>query len=104
MNILTIGLIAATVVTIVLILLQDRSSGTGGAFGGSEAGGFYQRRRGIEKTLFALTIVSITAFSALIIVNLANRGSAPLPTVSTDGIKVEADAPGVTVTPVAPEN
>ncbi len=45
-----------------LILLQERSSGVSGIFGGSE-GGFYQKRRGMEKIIFVLTIVLIVIFA-----------------------------------------
>lgn len=41
---------------IALILLQERSSGLSGIFGG-EGGGFYQTRRGMERWLFIATIV-----------------------------------------------
>lgn len=54
---------------IVLILLQERSSGLSGIFGDS-AGGFYQTRRGIEKTVFYTTIALVVLFAALSITNL----------------------------------
>ena len=53
---------------IVLILLQERSAGLSGIFGGE--GGFYQTRRGLEKTIFRSTIVLTIAFVALAILNL----------------------------------
>ena len=40
---------------IVAILLQQRGAGVGGAFGGEVTA--YRSRRGIERTLFRLTIV-----------------------------------------------
>ncbi len=53
---------------VVLILLQERSAGLSGVFGGE--GGFYQTRRGLEKTIFRGTIVLAIAFLALAILNL----------------------------------
>jgi protein translocase SecG subunit len=55
-------ILAAAIIT--LILLQERSSGMSGLFGGGE-GGFYQARRGMEKTIFIATIVLAVIFVAL---------------------------------------
>ncbi len=65
MNFLNIALVAVSVIIVGLVLLQDRTGGTGGVFGGGEAGGVYQRRRGLEKSLFMATIVFATAFAVL---------------------------------------
>lgn len=65
MDFLNITLTAVSVIIIGLVLLQDRTGGTGGVFGGGEAGGVYQRRRGLEKSLFATTIVFAAAFAVL---------------------------------------
>lgn len=65
MNFLNIALTAVSVIIVGLVLLQDRTSGTGSIFGGGEAGGVYQRRRGLEKTLFSTTIVFVAAFAIL---------------------------------------
>ena len=65
MNFLNIALTVVSVIVVGLILLQDRTGGTGGVFGGGEAGGVYQRRRGLEKSLFVTTIVFGTAFAVL---------------------------------------
>ena len=53
------------------ILLQQSSAGVGGAFGGSDGGGFHTRR-GMEKVLFRSTIVlsllfGLSAFTALLV-------------------------------------
>lgn len=53
---------------VVLILLQERSAGLSGVFGGE--GGFYQTRRGLEKTIFRGTIALTIAFVVLAILNL----------------------------------
>ena len=65
MNFLNIALVVVSVIIIGLVLLQDRTGGTGGVFGGGEAGGVYQRKRGLEKSLFMATIVFATAFAVL---------------------------------------
>lgn len=70
MNYLTIALVAVSLIIIGLILIQERSSGVGGIFGGGESGGFYQRRRGIERMVFIGTIVFSIIFAALSILKL----------------------------------
>ncbi len=69
MNILTLIHAVVAIAIIVLILLQERSAGVSGIFGGSE-GGFYQTRRGIEKTFFIATIVLIGVFAVISLVSL----------------------------------
>jgi len=55
--------IVIPIAVIILILLQERSAGLGGLFGGD--GGFYQTRRGMEKITFWGTIIGILAFLAV---------------------------------------
>lgn len=64
-------ILVATVLTIV-ILLQAKGSGIGAAFGGGTSSSF-RTRRGVEKTLFQLTIVLAIVF--LIISALGVRAS-----------------------------
>jgi len=52
----------------ILILLQQRGTALGSAFGGE--GGFYATRRGIQKKLFWATVVFGFLFVALAILNL----------------------------------
>jgi preprotein translocase subunit SecG len=59
--ILAISLIAS-------ILLQQRGTGLGGAFGGEVTA--YRSRRGIERTLFRLTIVLAVLFVVFSLLNL----------------------------------
>ncbi len=47
---------------IVVILLQSRGGDIGAAFGGGGGGGSYRTRRGLEKTLFQLTIILAIVF------------------------------------------
>jgi preprotein translocase subunit SecG len=64
--------IAIAIILIVLILLQERSAGLSGIFGG-ESGGFYQTRRGLEKTIFIATIVFAVLFVGLAVYQLILR-------------------------------
>jgi len=57
--------IILAVAIIGLILLQERSSGMSGLFGGGGNDGYYQTRRGMEKLIFVGTIVAAIAFVAL---------------------------------------
>ena len=60
--------IIITVLLITTVLLQQRGSGLGDAFGGDTA--VYTSRRGVEKVLFYLTIVFGISFVALAIIQL----------------------------------
>ena len=64
--------IILAVVIITCILLQERSSGISGLLGG-EGGGFYQARRGMEKVVFYITIVSIVLFVGIAVYRLVAR-------------------------------
>ncbi|MEK9173001.1 MAG: preprotein translocase subunit SecG [Patescibacteria group bacterium] len=59
--------ISAAVIT--LILLQERSAGLSGIFGG-DGGGLYQTRRGWEKMIFRGTVVLVVVFVGLTIFQL----------------------------------
>ena len=65
---LTLQIIVA-VLLIILILLQERSSGLSGILGGSE-GSVYQTRRGLEKLIFYSTIILIVLFIGLALFKL----------------------------------
>jgi preprotein translocase subunit SecG len=64
-------ILVATVLTLV-ILLQAKGSGIGAAFGGGTQSSF-RTRRGVEKTLFQLTIILAVVF--LIISAIGVRAS-----------------------------
>lgn len=66
---LPIAQIIVSIVLIILILLQERSSGLSGVFGGGETE-FYQRRRGLERLIFITTIVLAIIFAVLSLLNL----------------------------------
>lgn len=59
-NYLNVIQIIVSLTLILVILLQARGSGFGGALGGSSS--FFRTRRGAEKTLFQLTIVLVVIF------------------------------------------
>ena len=66
-------LIAQSIISILLvitILLQQRGTALGSAFGGGSE--VYSTRRGFQKNLLWITIVLTTAFVVLAVFNLAN--------------------------------
>jgi preprotein translocase subunit SecG len=49
--------IIISIALIVVILVQSKGAGgLGGLFGGGDSGGVYKTRRGVERTLFQVTI------------------------------------------------
>jgi len=68
-NILLIAQLVVSVILIVLILLQQRGTALGSAFGG-QGGGFYGTLRGVQKKIFWATAVMGTVFIVLAIANL----------------------------------
>ena len=69
--IITILQIIVSVALITLIILQERSGGMSGLFGG-EGGGVYQTRRGMEKIFFTGTIILAMVFVGLAIFQFLN--------------------------------
>jgi protein translocase SecG subunit len=65
--------IILAVIIIGLILLQERSSGMSGLFGGGGGDGYYQTRRGMEKFIFIGTIAAAVIFVALAVWQLLAR-------------------------------
>lgn len=65
---LTIAQIVLAVILIALILLQQRGTALGGAFGGS--GDFYGTKRGAEKFVFRATIVVAFLFLGVAVANV----------------------------------
>jgi preprotein translocase subunit SecG len=62
-NLLDIAMIILSVALVGSIILQSKGAGLGGLTGG-EVGGAFSARRGLEKTLFRITIIlSILFFS-----------------------------------------
>lgn len=58
LNILNILIALSSALLIVAVLLQNQGSGLGDAFGGSTGGSnSYRSKRGLERSLFVVTIV-----------------------------------------------
>jgi len=67
-NVLFIVQIVLAVALVLAILLQVKGGGLGGIFG--QADTVYRTKRGVEKTLFQLTIVLIVLFIVFSIITL----------------------------------
>jgi preprotein translocase subunit SecG len=63
---LNIALIITSIALIISVVLQSKGAGLGGLTG-ADTGGIFTARRGIEKTLFRVTIVLGTIFFLLAI-------------------------------------
>ena len=66
---LHIGLIITSVALIASVILQSKGAGLGGLTG-ADTGSVFTARRGIEKTLFYVTIALSVLFFALAILEL----------------------------------
>jgi len=67
-TILAVAMIVFSVLLSGAILLQQRGTGLGGAFGGE--GNVFRTKRGLEKGLFYATIAIASLFVATAVVNL----------------------------------
>ncbi len=65
---LNIAQIVVSIVLILALLLQVRGGGLGGIFGNPET--VFRTRRGIEKTLFQITIALIVLFIIISIISV----------------------------------
>lgn len=63
---LDIGLIITSIALIISVILQSKGAGLGGLTG-ADSGGVFSARRGIEKTLFYVTIIIAFIFFGLAI-------------------------------------
>jgi preprotein translocase subunit SecG len=68
MNIFQTVLVSSAVIMVILVLIQTRGASLGAGFGGS--GELYTQRRGVEKNLFSITIVSATVFVGSIVMSI----------------------------------
>lgn len=62
--------IILSVALVIAIVLQSKGAGLGGLTGGSDGGGVFRARRGVEKLLFNVTIGLSVAFFACAILNV----------------------------------
>lgn len=70
---LDIGLIITSIALIASVVLQSKGAGLGGLTG-SDSGGVFSARRGIEKTLFRITIILGVIFFGLAIFTVIVAG------------------------------
>ena len=70
---LNIGLIITSIALIASVILQSKGAGLGGLTGG-DTGGVFSARRGIEKTLFRITIGLSFLFFGLAIATVIVTG------------------------------
>jgi preprotein translocase subunit SecG len=70
---LNIAQIVTSVALVAVILLQVRSGGLGGVFGGTESS-VYKTRRGVERTLFNITVGLSIAFFIITVLNVIVTG------------------------------
>ncbi len=62
--------ILTSIALIVVIILQAQGQGLGGLFGGGDSMGIAKTRRGLERTLFQITVGLAVAFLANAIIQL----------------------------------
>ncbi len=74
MDLIVVSQMILAVALIAAILLQQRGTGLGGAFGGEVTA--YRSRRGIERTLFRLTILLAVLFVVFSLLNLVPDANA----------------------------
>lgn len=70
---LDIALIITSIALILSVILQSKGAGLGGLTG-ADTGGFLTARRGIERTLFWVTIILSVLFFALTILTVRVAG------------------------------
>ena len=74
-SLLSFAMIIISTSLVATIVLQSKGAGLGGwAGGGGDAGGTFSARRGLEKTLFRITIVLSFLFFALAIYTVLQTG------------------------------
>lgn len=67
-NILYIAQIVISILLIIVVLMQQKGSGLGSAFGGDSA--VYRTKRGAEKFIFRITILLSVLFLASALANI----------------------------------
>ncbi len=70
---LDIGLIITSIALVASVILQSKGAGLGGLTGG-DTGGVFSARRGVEKTLFRITIGLSFLFFGLAIATVIVTG------------------------------
>jgi preprotein translocase subunit SecG len=70
---LNIAQIIISAALVAVILLQTKGGGMGGVFGGTETA-VYKTRRGVERTIFNITVGLSIAFFVITILNVIVTG------------------------------
>ena len=70
---LDIAMIITSIALIASVILQSKGAGLGG-LSGMDTGGIFTARRGIEKTLFRITIILSLIFFSLAIITVIVTG------------------------------
>lgn len=73
-NLLDIAIILVSTALVASIVLQSKGAGLGGLTGGGDTGGTFTARRGLEKTLFRVTIILSLVFFSLAIYTVLVTG------------------------------
>jgi preprotein translocase subunit SecG len=68
-NVVNISLVIVSVALILSVILQSKGAGLGGLTG-ADTGGIFTARRGVEKTLFYVTIILGVLFFILAILSV----------------------------------
>lgn len=71
---LQVSSIVIAIALIILILLQVKGGALGSLLGGDAGGGIARTRRGLEKTLFRITIFLSIAFLGIALFSVATTG------------------------------
>lgn len=71
---LDIAQIIISVALVAIILLQGRRGDLGGSVFGGTGSAIYQRRRGLERTIFNITVVLAVVFFLLTLINVIVTG------------------------------
>lgn len=72
-TVLDIAIIIVSIALIASVVFQSKGAGLGGLTG-QDSGGMFSARRGIEKTLFRVTIGFSVIFFVLIMMTVLSRG------------------------------
>ena len=68
-NVVDISLVIVSVALILSVILQSKGAGLGGLTG-ADTGGIFTARRGVEKTLFYVTIALSVVFFVLAVLSV----------------------------------
>jgi preprotein translocase subunit SecG len=71
---LNIAQIVISVALVAIILLQGRRGDIGGSVFGGSGSAIYQKRRGLERTVFQITIGLAVAFFLITLINVIVTG------------------------------